>query len=124
MNPQQQPGDPVKHVVLLMFENHSFDQMLGCFKEAYLELEGIDPKKPGANLADGKEFTQASQGGVTGRKQRPVLRCGQDSAIGGSDGVLSGTGGEGGGAHFLLPPCSWVTRSPAPRTSGPAHSPK
>src|SRR2546425_978034 len=59
MNPQQQPSDPVKHVVLLMFENHSFDQMLGCFKEAYLELEGIDPKKPGANLADGKEFTQA-----------------------------------------------------------------
>src|SRR5438128_1936358 len=26
-------GRPVKHVVLLMFENHSFDQMLGCFKQ-------------------------------------------------------------------------------------------
>jgi phospholipase C len=59
MNPQQQPGDPVKHVVLLMFENHSFDQMLGCLKEVYSELDGVDPKKPRVNQADGKEFRQA-----------------------------------------------------------------
>ena len=32
MNPQQRPDAPVKQEVLLMFENHSFDQMLGCFK--------------------------------------------------------------------------------------------
>jgi phospholipase C len=58
MNPQQQPDDPVKHVVLLMFENHSFDQMLGCFKEVY-GLDGVDPKKPGVNQADGKKKQRA-----------------------------------------------------------------
>src|ERR1700721_1854371 len=34
--------DPIKHVVLLMMENHSFDQMLGCLKDDYPDLEGID----------------------------------------------------------------------------------
>ncbi|HVA65804.1 MAG TPA: alkaline phosphatase family protein [Elusimicrobiota bacterium] len=38
--------DPIKHVVLLMLENHSFDQMLGIMKEVYPGLEGIDPKAP------------------------------------------------------------------------------
>jgi phospholipase C len=40
------PTDPIKHVVLLLLENHSFDQMLGCFKGArpdLADLEGIDP---------------------------------------------------------------------------------
>jgi phospholipase C len=41
--------DPIKHVVLLMLENHSFDQMCGCLKAVYPELEGIDPAKPGIN---------------------------------------------------------------------------
>ncbi len=59
MNPQQQPGDPVRHVVLLMFENHSFDQMLGCFKQVHADLAGVDPNKPGVNRADGTEFKQA-----------------------------------------------------------------
>jgi phospholipase C len=34
--------DPIKHVVLLMMENHSFDQMLGCLQEIYPELDGVD----------------------------------------------------------------------------------
>jgi phospholipase C len=59
MNPQQRPEDPVKHVVLLMFENHSFDQMLGCFKQVYPDLAGVDPKKPGVNRVDGTELKQA-----------------------------------------------------------------
>ncbi len=42
-------ADPIKHVVLLMLENHSFDQMLGCFKEIYPELEGVDPKNSHVN---------------------------------------------------------------------------
>jgi phospholipase C len=41
--------DPIKHVIVLMFENHSFDQMLGCFKEIYPKLEGVDPNNPGSN---------------------------------------------------------------------------
>ena len=29
-------ADPIRHVIVLMFENHSFDQMLGCFTESIL----------------------------------------------------------------------------------------
>jgi len=38
-----QEPDPIKHVVLLMLENHSFDQMLGCFQQlpGYEKLEGV-----------------------------------------------------------------------------------
>ncbi len=32
-----------------MFENHSFDQMLGVFKSIYSELEGVDPQNPRVN---------------------------------------------------------------------------
>jgi phospholipase C len=35
-----------------MFENHSFDQMLGSFKSVYPELEGVDP----ANLPSNKDL--------------------------------------------------------------------
>jgi phospholipase C len=35
--------DPFKHVVLLMLENHSFDQMLGCMQAVYPELDGVPP---------------------------------------------------------------------------------
>ena len=35
--------DHIKHVVLLMLENRSFDQVLGCFQRKYPDLEGIDP---------------------------------------------------------------------------------
>jgi phospholipase C len=53
------PGDPIKHVVVLILENHSFDQMLGCFKAVYPKLEGIDPANPGVNLdAQGAAFVQ------------------------------------------------------------------
>ena len=35
-------GDPIQHVVVLMLENHSFDQMLGCLKEKNPEVDGVD----------------------------------------------------------------------------------
>jgi phospholipase C len=35
-------ADPIEHVVVLMLENHSFDQMLGCLREVFPELEGVD----------------------------------------------------------------------------------
>jgi phospholipase C len=35
-----QPG-PVRHVVVLMLENHSFDQMLGAFADAIPNFDGI-----------------------------------------------------------------------------------
>jgi phospholipase C len=47
-------ADPIKHVIVLMLENHSFDQMLGCFQGVYPELEGIDSAKPArTNNANG-----------------------------------------------------------------------
>jgi len=33
---------PIKHVVILMMENHSFDQMLGCLQSEYPDLDGVD----------------------------------------------------------------------------------
>jgi phospholipase C len=39
----QLSNDPIKHVVVLMLENRSFDQMLGAFQKIYPELDGIDP---------------------------------------------------------------------------------
>lgn len=34
--------DPIKHVVVLMMENHSFDQIVGWTKSLYPNLEGVD----------------------------------------------------------------------------------
>jgi len=50
--------DPIKHVVVLMFENHSFDQMLGSAKQVYPQLEGVDPQHFGMNVARGQSFFQ------------------------------------------------------------------
>jgi phospholipase C len=35
--------DLIRHVVLLLLENQSFDRMLGCFQSIYPQLEGIKP---------------------------------------------------------------------------------
>ncbi len=34
--------EEIKHIVLLMMENHSFDQMLGCLQDEYSDLDGVD----------------------------------------------------------------------------------
>jgi len=39
----ERPNDPIKHVVLLTLENHSFDQMLGALKAVYPQMEGVTP---------------------------------------------------------------------------------
>jgi len=41
--------DPIKHIVYLILENHSFDQMLGDLKQIYPNLEGVDPTHPKSN---------------------------------------------------------------------------
>ncbi|MDX1900830.1 MAG: alkaline phosphatase family protein [Gammaproteobacteria bacterium] len=38
---EEKNADPIQHVVFLMLENHSFDQMLGCFEQKYPELDGV-----------------------------------------------------------------------------------
>ncbi len=42
-------ADPIKHVIVLVLENHSFDQMLGCMKEVYPAMEGISASAPLCN---------------------------------------------------------------------------
>jgi phospholipase C len=55
-------SDPFEHVVLLMLENHSFDQMLGCMTEVHPELEGLRPGSPRVNRdAAGREYPQAER---------------------------------------------------------------
>jgi phospholipase C len=36
--------DGIKHVVLLMMENHSFDQMLGALQEIFSDMDGVTPE--------------------------------------------------------------------------------
>jgi len=52
--------DPIRHVVAVVLENHSFDQMLGCLKAIYPDLEGVDPGNLRTNVDDkGKPFRQS-----------------------------------------------------------------
>ncbi|MGO8866468.1 MAG: alkaline phosphatase family protein [Alphaproteobacteria bacterium] len=52
--------DPIRHVVLLILENHSFDQMVGCLAEVYPGLDGADQGRPRSNLdPQGRSYGQA-----------------------------------------------------------------
>jgi len=54
-------SDPIKHVVVLMLENASFDRMLGCKMNQYPRLEGINPNslKWNSDFVDkSKRFSQ------------------------------------------------------------------
>lgn len=49
--------NPIKHVVVLMLENRSFDQMLGALKAVphLKDLEGVDPDNRFSNTVEGEE---------------------------------------------------------------------
>ena len=51
---------PIRHVIVLMFENHSFDQMLGCFQSVFPnEVDGVNSANPRSNKdSTGKEYFQ------------------------------------------------------------------
>ncbi len=52
--------DPIEHVVVLMLENHSFDQMLGGMTAELPALDGVDPASPHTNNDDaGQPYSQA-----------------------------------------------------------------
>ncbi len=54
-----QAQDPIKHVVVLILENHSFDQMLGGLRAVNPQINGVDPQNPGINLdPQGNSFKQ------------------------------------------------------------------
>ena len=54
------PSDPIKHVVVLMLENRSFDHMLGGMTKFDPSVEGISPSgEPHFNIGpDGVKYTQ------------------------------------------------------------------
>jgi phospholipase C len=57
--PRPRPAGPIKHVIVLMFENHSFDQMLGSFRSIFPEVDGVDPARPGTNMdSTGRVYAQ------------------------------------------------------------------
>ena len=55
-NAQSAQNDPIEHVVLLLMENHSFDQMLGCLDAVHDTLDGVR-NAAGKSNADGKGNT-------------------------------------------------------------------
>ena len=44
--------DPIKHVIVLMLENRSFDQMLGALQKVYPDLDGAEAGGPPRVNAD------------------------------------------------------------------------
>jgi len=58
------PGDPIRHVIVLMLENRSFDHMLGALRQSDSNIDGVDPDHPGVNVD--------SANGNTPRKQTPT----------------------------------------------------
>jgi phospholipase C len=53
-------SDPIRHIVHLILENRSFDQMLGSLKAVYPNLDGVEPEAPWRNSDNrGKVFVQA-----------------------------------------------------------------
>ena len=66
-------NDPIKHVIVLMFENHSFDKMLGCLRQVYPELKGVDPQAQRTNRdASGNVYRQEP---TTDTTVRPDPKC-------------------------------------------------
>ncbi|NML32454.1 alkaline phosphatase family protein [Paraburkholderia antibiotica] len=53
---QNTQEDPIKHVVLLLMENHSFDQMLGCLDVVHKDLDGVR-NAAGKSNTDGQGHT-------------------------------------------------------------------
>jgi phospholipase C len=52
--------DPIRHVIVLMLENRSFDQMLGSLQSEFPEIDGIPPGQPSrTNRADKVTYSQA-----------------------------------------------------------------
>lgn len=52
--------DPIEHVVVLMLENHSFDQMLGGMTAEIPAIDGVNPSAPHGNADDrGQIYYQA-----------------------------------------------------------------
>lgn len=51
-------NDPIKHVIVLMLENNSFDHILGSLAQSKKEIEGINQKSPFSNSFSGVNYQQ------------------------------------------------------------------
>jgi phospholipase C len=52
------PEESIKHIVVLMLENRSFDYMLGDLHKIHPKLDGIDPQQSRENLYAAKSYRQ------------------------------------------------------------------
>src|SRR5688572_9100469 len=59
--------DPIRHVILLMMENRSFDHMLGALPH----LRGADPNRPARNFSSPQKAAEVFQAPVAARKLKP-----------------------------------------------------
>ena len=59
-------ADPIRHVIVLMLENRSFDQILGAMQEVYPDLDGVKGGGPPRSNrdADGQPVEQAPVAGA------------------------------------------------------------
>jgi phospholipase C len=52
--------DPIRHVILVIMENRSFDHILGGLSSVYPDLDGVNPAQPRENRdSDGTPYLQA-----------------------------------------------------------------
>jgi hypothetical protein len=66
MNPPKRPDDPIKHVILLLLENHFFDPMHGGFKRVYQDRR---KQRIAANSGDRSAVS------ITRKRQRITCRA-------------------------------------------------
>lgn len=64
-------GDPIRHVVVLMLENRSFDHMLGDAKKVHANLEGIPHSGINSNSYKGKTYPQQAGAALSGLDDLP-----------------------------------------------------
>lgn len=72
--------DAIEHVVLLMLENRSFDQMLGSFQAVHPRLDGVPPKGPARTNRDHRGTTY-QQAPTSTRKVKPDPKHALDEVL-------------------------------------------
>jgi len=83
-NPMATPGfDKLKHIVVLMMENRSFDHMLGALKATDARIDGIDGTQSNPDTAGGTApARRRRQLGPARRGANPQAQAGSDPRAG------------------------------------------
>jgi phospholipase C len=74
---------PIEHVVVLMLENRSFDQVLGCLRAVHPGVDGIVPKTRRWNrgVSGEKVLQHPCPAGEVDVEQRPEPKNGKDNVL-------------------------------------------